>query len=131
MLGLKVKGSFPIGRARNSANRWADASSIRSARIQRPPARTANATGPRCLGNPDLISPSNRASDFCSPYQGFLDKADSIYSLPFSGNGKDSDMANLPSDMELEQASMQRIFSRMPSPQPQLSPYEQLKFNKT
>ncbi|GFT65923.1 hypothetical protein TNCV_4175991, partial [Trichonephila clavipes] len=107
----------------------ADASSIRSAWIQRPPAKTANATRPRCLGNPHLVSPSDRASDFCSPYQGFLDKADSIYSLS-SGNGKDLDMSNLPSDMELEQASTQRIFSRTPSPQPQLSPCEQLKFNK-
>ncbi|GFW26590.1 PRE_C2HC domain-containing protein [Trichonephila clavipes] len=76
------------------------------------------------------IPPSNRASDFSSPYQGFIDKADSIYSLPFSGNGKDSDMANLPTDMELEQASTQRTLSRTPSPQPQLTPCEQLKFNK-
>ncbi|GFT33328.1 hypothetical protein TNCV_2383491 [Trichonephila clavipes] len=28
-------------------------------------------------GNPHLVSPSNRASDFCSSYQGFIDKADS------------------------------------------------------
>ncbi|GFW18049.1 hypothetical protein TNCV_2281531 [Trichonephila clavipes] len=64
------------------------------------------------------------------PYQGFLDKADSIYSLPFSGNGKDSDMANLPTVMELEQVSTQRTLSRTPSPQSQLTPCEQLKFNK-
>ncbi|GFW76505.1 nucleic-acid-binding protein from transposon X-element [Trichonephila clavipes] len=93
-------------------------------------ARTANATGPRCLRNPHLVSPSNRASDFCSPYQGFIDKADSTYSFPFSGNGKDSDMANLPTDMELEEASTQRTLSRTPSPQPQLTSCEQLKFNK-
>ncbi|GFY08591.1 hypothetical protein TNCV_810241 [Trichonephila clavipes] len=86
----------------------ADASSIRSARILRSAARTANATGPRCLGNPNLVSPSIRASDFCSSYQDFIDKADSTYPLPFSGNGKDSDMANLTTDMELEPASTQR-----------------------
>ncbi|GFX34186.1 nucleic-acid-binding protein from transposon X-element [Trichonephila clavipes] len=103
---------------------------IRSARILRSAARTANATGPRCLGNPHLVSPSIRASDFCSLYQGFIDKEDSTYSLPFSGNGKDSDMANLPTDMELEQASTQRTLSRTPSSQPQLTPCEQLKFNK-
>ncbi|GFU99409.1 hypothetical protein TNCV_2501321 [Trichonephila clavipes] len=39
-------------------------------------------------------------------------------------------MSNLPSDMELEQASTQRTFSRTPSPQPQFSPCEKLKFNK-
>ncbi|GFV49205.1 nucleic-acid-binding protein from transposon X-element [Trichonephila clavipes] len=40
-------------------------------------------------------------------------------------------MANLPTDMELEMASnSQRTLSRTPSPQPQLTPCEQLKFNK-
>ncbi|GFS94958.1 hypothetical protein TNCV_4202091 [Trichonephila clavipes] len=40
-------------------------------------------------------------------------------------------MANLPTDMELEMASnSQRSLSRTPSPQPQLTPCEQLKFNK-
>ncbi|GFW10257.1 hypothetical protein TNCV_4812251 [Trichonephila clavipes] len=85
----------------------ADASSIRSARILRLAARTANATGPSCLGNPHPIPSSIRASDFCSPYQGFIDKADSTF-LPYSGNDKNLDMANLPTDMELELASTQR-----------------------
>ncbi|GFX83858.1 hypothetical protein TNCV_2546491 [Trichonephila clavipes] len=92
---------------------------------------TVNATEPRCFGNAHLISPLNRASDSCSPFQVLFDRADSNYSLPFSGNGKNSDMANLTTDMELKQASTQRTFSRMPSPQPQLTPCEQLKFNKT
>ncbi|GFW52963.1 probable RNA-directed DNA polymerase from transposon X-element [Trichonephila clavipes] len=40
-------------------------------------------------------------------------------------------MANLPTDMELEMASnSQRTLSRTPSPQQQLTPCEQLKFNK-
>ncbi|GFY69363.1 hypothetical protein TNIN_129471 [Trichonephila inaurata madagascariensis] len=37
-------------------------------------------------------------------------------------------MANLPTDMELEQVTMQRNSSRTPSPQP--STCEQLKYNK-
>ncbi|GFX25892.1 hypothetical protein TNCV_2640341 [Trichonephila clavipes] len=90
----------------------------------------ANATGPSCLGNPHPIPSSIRASDFCSPFQGFIDKADSTFPLPYSGNDKNLDMANLPTDMELELASTQRTLSRTPSPQPQLTPCEQLKFNK-
>ncbi|GFT14933.1 nucleic-acid-binding protein from transposon X-element [Trichonephila clavipes] len=39
-------------------------------------------------------------------------------------------MANLPIDMELKQASSQRTYTRTLSPQPQLTPCEQLKFNK-
>ncbi|GFT15610.1 hypothetical protein TNCV_4985502 [Trichonephila clavipes] len=39
-------------------------------------------------------------------------------------------MANLPTDMELELESTQRTLSRTPSPQPQLTPCEQLKFNR-
>ncbi|GFV57875.1 hypothetical protein TNCV_501371 [Trichonephila clavipes] len=107
----------------------ADASSIRSARIQRPPASTANATGPSCLGNPHPVSTPKRASDFCSPYQGFLDKADSN-SPSLSRNGNDSEMANLPTDMELEMNLSQRSETRSPSPQSQLAPCEQLKYNK-
>ncbi|GFU60866.1 uncharacterized protein TNCV_3372011 [Trichonephila clavipes] len=61
---------------------------------------------------------------------GFLDRANTNSSLPLSGNGKDLDMENLPTDMELEQASSQRTYTRTPSPQPQLSPCEQLKCNK-
>ncbi|GFW47782.1 integrase catalytic domain-containing protein [Trichonephila clavipes] len=112
------------------SNQCADASPIRSARILRLAARTANATGPSCLGNPHPIPSSIKASDFCSPYQGYIDKADSTFPLPYSGNDKNLDMANLPTDMELELASTQRTLSRTPSPQPQLTPCEQLKFNK-
>ncbi|GFT15229.1 hypothetical protein TNCV_2844661, partial [Trichonephila clavipes] len=50
--------------------------------------------------------------------------------LPYSGNDKHLNMANLPTDMELELASTQQTLSRTPSPQPQLTPCEQLKFNK-
>ncbi|GFX30705.1 hypothetical protein TNCV_4862291 [Trichonephila clavipes] len=39
-------------------------------------------------------------------------------------------MANLPTDMELELADTQRNSTRTPSPQPQLTPCEQLKYNK-
>ncbi|GFW69806.1 hypothetical protein TNCV_1884501 [Trichonephila clavipes] len=39
-------------------------------------------------------------------------------------------MANLPTDMELELALSQRNSTRTPSPQPQLTPCEQLKYNK-
>ncbi|GFX81938.1 hypothetical protein TNCV_2571372 [Trichonephila clavipes] len=39
-------------------------------------------------------------------------------------------MANLPTDMELEQADTQRNSNRTPSPLPQLTPCEQLKYNK-
>ncbi|GFY75074.1 hypothetical protein TNIN_148361 [Trichonephila inaurata madagascariensis] len=39
-------------------------------------------------------------------------------------------MANLPTDMELELALSQRNSTRTPSPQPQFTPCEQLKFNK-
>ncbi|GFS32228.1 hypothetical protein TNIN_168671 [Trichonephila inaurata madagascariensis] len=101
-----------------------------SARILRLPIRTADATEPRCLGNPHQLPSYNRASDFCSPYQSYLDRADSTSSLPLSGNGNDTDMANLPTDMELELALSQRNSTRTPSPQPQLTPCEQLKFNK-
>ncbi|GFX55703.1 HTH CENPB-type domain-containing protein [Trichonephila clavipes] len=101
-----------------------------SAWILRLAARMANATGPSCLGNPHPIPSSIRASDFCSPYQGYIDKADSTFPLPYTGNDKNLDMANLPTDMELELASTQRTLSRTPSPQPQLTPCEQLKFNK-
>ncbi|GFW35906.1 hypothetical protein TNCV_1927371 [Trichonephila clavipes] len=107
-------------------SKCADASFIRSARIQRPPASTANATGPSCLGNPHPVSTPKRASDFCSPYQGFLDKADSNSPSP-SRNGNDSEMANLPNDMELEMNLSQRSEPRSPSPQSQLTPCEQLK----
>ncbi|GFS54223.1 hypothetical protein TNCV_2527501 [Trichonephila clavipes] len=51
--------------------------------------------------------PLKRASDSCSPYQGFLDRADSNFLSP-SGNGNDSDMANLSNDMELELTLSQR-----------------------
>ncbi|GFW94006.1 probable RNA-directed DNA polymerase from transposon X-element [Trichonephila clavipes] len=40
-------------------------------------------------------------------------------------------MANLPTDMELELAESQRNTTRTPSPLPQLTPCEQLKYNKT
>ncbi|GFU87659.1 hypothetical protein TNCV_2935811 [Trichonephila clavipes] len=119
---------FPFGLL-NEIPTWtsknADAASIRSARILRLPTRTANATE-----QPSPATPYNRASDSCSPYQGFLDRADSNSSLPLSGNGNDTDMANLPTDMELELALSQRNSTRLPSPQPQLTPCEQLKFNK-
>ncbi|GFX46358.1 hypothetical protein TNCV_238201 [Trichonephila clavipes] len=39
-------------------------------------------------------------------------------------------MANLPTDMELELALSQWNSTRTPSPQPQLTPCEQLKYNK-
>ncbi|GFY59158.1 hypothetical protein TNIN_71121 [Trichonephila inaurata madagascariensis] len=39
-------------------------------------------------------------------------------------------MANLPTDIELELAISQRNSPRTPSPQPQLTPCEQLKFNE-
>ncbi|GFW79515.1 hypothetical protein TNCV_128201 [Trichonephila clavipes] len=39
-------------------------------------------------------------------------------------------MANLPTDMELELALSQRNSTRTPSSQPQLTPCEQLKYNK-
>ncbi|GFY31505.1 hypothetical protein TNCV_4693491 [Trichonephila clavipes] len=39
-------------------------------------------------------------------------------------------MANLPTDMELELALSQRNSTRTPSPQPQLTPCEQLKYHK-
>ncbi|GFW61961.1 hypothetical protein TNCV_4669861 [Trichonephila clavipes] len=39
-------------------------------------------------------------------------------------------MANLPTDMELELAESQRNATRTPSPLPQLTPCEQLKYNK-
>ncbi|GFX62224.1 hypothetical protein TNCV_3305981 [Trichonephila clavipes] len=39
-------------------------------------------------------------------------------------------MANLPTDMELELADSQRNTTRTPSPLPQLTPCEQLKYNK-
>ncbi|GFX16406.1 hypothetical protein TNCV_601291 [Trichonephila clavipes] len=39
-------------------------------------------------------------------------------------------MANLPTDMELELALSQRSETRSPSPQSQLTPCEQLKYNK-
>ncbi|GFX20048.1 hypothetical protein TNCV_1436081 [Trichonephila clavipes] len=40
-------------------------------------------------------------------------------------------MANLPTDMELELADAQRNSTRTPSPLPQLTPFEQLKYNKS
>ncbi|GFT94756.1 hypothetical protein TNCV_990381 [Trichonephila clavipes] len=40
-------------------------------------------------------------------------------------------MANLPTDMELELNLSQRSEPRSPSPQSQLTPCEQLKYNKT
>ncbi|GFX98724.1 hypothetical protein TNCV_1503021 [Trichonephila clavipes] len=39
-------------------------------------------------------------------------------------------MANLPTDMELALADTQRNSTRTPSPVPQLTPCEQLKYNK-
>ncbi|GFU50461.1 hypothetical protein TNCV_4572051 [Trichonephila clavipes] len=67
------------------------------------------------------------ASD--SPYQGYPDRADS-YSLFPSENGNNTEMANLPTDMELELTFSPRNSTRTPSPQPQCTPCEQLKFNK-
>ncbi|GFW32585.1 hypothetical protein TNCV_565311 [Trichonephila clavipes] len=59
----------------------------------------------------------------CSGIVGYTDRADS------SGNNvNDSEMANLPTDIELELALSQRNSTRTPSPQ--LTPYEQLKYNK-
>ncbi|GFU55603.1 hypothetical protein TNCV_3193101 [Trichonephila clavipes] len=39
-------------------------------------------------------------------------------------------MANLPTDMELELADSQQNTTRTPSPLPQLTPCEQLKYDK-
>ncbi|GFV85976.1 hypothetical protein TNCV_203561 [Trichonephila clavipes] len=55
---------------------------------------------------------------------GYTDKADSFSFYPFGNNVNDSKMANLPTDMELEQALSQRNSTRTPSSQPQL------KYNK-
>ncbi|GFY49358.1 hypothetical protein TNIN_119231 [Trichonephila inaurata madagascariensis] len=105
-----------------------DVSSIRSTQTLRSSTRTANASKQSCFGNPSQLSSNYRASDSCSPYQGYLDRADSNSSLPLANYGIDLDMANLPTDMELEQVMMQRNSSRPPSPQ--LSTCEQLKYNK-
>ncbi|GFX15664.1 hypothetical protein TNCV_2131501 [Trichonephila clavipes] len=69
-------------------------------------------------------------SDSCSPFQGYTDRADSYYIYPSGNNVNDSEMANLPTDMELELALSQRNSTRTPSPQPQLTACEQLKYNK-
>ncbi|GFW01607.1 hypothetical protein TNCV_4085221 [Trichonephila clavipes] len=66
---------------------------------------------------------------FC-PFQGYTDRADSSYLYPSGNNVNDSEMANLPTDMELELAPSQRNSTRTLSPQPQLTPCEQLKYNK-
>ncbi|GFY23454.1 probable RNA-directed DNA polymerase from transposon BS [Trichonephila clavipes] len=62
--------------------------------------------------------------------QGYTDRADSYYLYPSGNNVNDSEMASLPTDMELELALSQRNSTRTPSPQPQLTPCEQLKYNK-
>ncbi|GFY29274.1 hypothetical protein TNCV_4724021 [Trichonephila clavipes] len=69
-------------------------------------------------------------SDSCSPSQGTSDRADSYSLYPSGTNDNDLEMANLPTDMELEQADTQRNSTRTPSPLPQLTPCEQLKYNK-
>ncbi|GFT98655.1 uncharacterized protein TNCV_1901361 [Trichonephila clavipes] len=61
---------------------------------------------------------------------GYTDRADSYYLYPSENNVNDSEMANLPSDMELELALSQQNSTRTPSPQPQLTTCEQLKYNK-
>ncbi|GFW90793.1 hypothetical protein TNCV_2417881 [Trichonephila clavipes] len=65
-----------------------------------------------------------------SSFQGYTDRADSYYLYPSGNNVNDSEMANLPTDMELELALSQQNSTRTPSPQPQLTPCEQLKYNK-
>ncbi|GFU68942.1 nucleic-acid-binding protein from transposon X-element [Trichonephila clavipes] len=65
-----------------------------------------------------------------SPSQGSTDRADSYSLYPSGTNDNDLEMANLPTDMELEQADTQRNSSRSPSPLPQLTPCELLKYNK-
>ncbi|GFT72637.1 transposable element Tcb2 transposase [Trichonephila clavipes] len=60
--------------------------------------------------------------------RGYTDRADSYYLYPYGNNVNDSEMANLPTDMELQLALSQRNSTRTPSPQ--LTPCEQLKYNK-
>ncbi|GFV37965.1 integrase catalytic domain-containing protein [Trichonephila clavipes] len=70
----------------------------------------------KILNTNDAIGSTNRAN---------------FYSLYPSGtNVNDLEMANLPTDMELELADIQRNSTRTPLPQPQLTPCEQLKYNK-
>ncbi|GFS48187.1 hypothetical protein TNIN_354461, partial [Trichonephila inaurata madagascariensis] len=50
-------------------------------------------------------------------YQGYLDRADSNSSLPLVQNGNDLDMANIPTDMELEQAfTTEELFTNSIAP---------------
>ncbi|GFY29210.1 hypothetical protein TNCV_4723381 [Trichonephila clavipes] len=69
-------------------------------------------------------------SDSCSPFQGYTDRTDSYYLFPSGSNANDSEMANLPTDMEMKLALSQRNSNRTPSPQSQFTPCEQLKYNK-
>ncbi|GFU31988.1 hypothetical protein TNCV_3181321 [Trichonephila clavipes] len=62
--------------------------------------------------------------------KGLLLQGQSLLILPFSKTENDLEMANLPTDMELELAESQRNSSRTSSPLPQLTPCEQLKYSK-
>ncbi|GFQ94170.1 uncharacterized protein TNCT_484211 [Trichonephila clavata] len=95
-----------------------------------PSPKTADRLEPSCFGNsPQRLSSSKRAFDVYSPFQGFLARTDSLNSLPLLGNDLDSIMDLLEqTDMELESAT--RNSPRIPPSPNQISPCEQLKFNR-
>ncbi|GFR31829.1 hypothetical protein TNCT_638031 [Trichonephila clavata] len=95
-----------------------------------PSLKTPDGLEPSFFGNsPQRLSPSKRASDFYSPFQGFQARTDSLNSLPSLGNNLDSIMdLHEQTDMELE--NVHRNPPRTPPPPNQISPCEQLKFNR-